>query len=385
MLFLLSCVETGVDRIKGEGIYQPQIAVEPSSLSFGTLPMSESLALPLEIRNVGDVNLQLGSVMPSGIHAAAFTMLGDPSGDLIAPGEGVSLSVVYTAVQDGEGTELSIASDDSEQPTLLVPMDAGISTGMLEIQPNPVDFGNVAAGVTARRSATLRNIGNAPLALNSLVVSGEPFSLSTSPTLPMTLAPQESTSVDMAFSPTEDGAWWSYLWATTDEFSGFHAIPLVGTAGDAVIEDTGDPTTDTCFDKAAGYSTHAGARFFVTDLTPITVTYLGTDAGYSSTLYLESPTSKKIATGHSDAAGLVMTLGPYNASTELVFGIHVHDTKDQWLSGPASRNSDGEIHAAITYNGDCSWTIGFEDLNGGGDRDYNDILMRVQGQLQQAL
>lgn len=32
MLYLLACVETGVDRIKGEGVYQPHIAVEPRPL-----------------------------------------------------------------------------------------------------------------------------------------------------------------------------------------------------------------------------------------------------------------------------------------------------------------------------------------------------------------
>lgn len=51
------------------------------------------------------------------------------------------------------------------------------------------------------------------------------------------------------------------------------------------------------------------------------------------------------------------------------------------LPGDTARNSDGEVHAAITCNDDCSWTLGLEDLDGGGDRDYSYLIMRVEGAL----
>ena len=78
-----------------------------------------------------------------------------------------------------------------------------------------------------------------------------------------------------------------------------------------------------------------------------------------------------------------MLFRSYPADTELMFGILVNNTGDHFYQGPGSRNADGVEHIAITYEGGCSWLIGFEDLWGGGDRDFNDVVLRVQGMLRQ--
>src|SRR4051812_30017718 len=62
------------------------------------------------------------------------------------------------------------------------------------------------------------------------------------------------------------------------------------------------------------------------------------------------------------------------AGDELVFGIHVLDTDDLFLMGPASRNADGVAHANVTALGPTTAQVGFEDLFGGGDADYDDNL-----------
>jgi hypothetical protein len=41
------------------------------------------------------------------------------------------------------------------------------------------------------------------------------------------------------------------------------------------------------------------------------------------------------------------------------------------------------VHVSLTYEGGCSWLIGFEDLRGGGDLDFNDVVLRVEGLLRQ--
>lgn len=83
------------------------------------------------------------------------------------------------------------------------------------------------------------------------------------------------------------------------------------------------------------------------------------------------------------APGTTFDLGAFGPGTELVFGIEVTTTGDHWKSGPAARNADGVVHVAPTYEGNCSWLVGFEDLYGGGDLDFNDVVMRVQGMLRQ--
>ena len=60
---------------------------------------------------------------------------------------------------------------------------------------------------------------------------------------------------------------------------------------------------------------------------------------------------------------------------ELNFGIHVLNTGHDFLVGPGERNVDGLDHAYVR-SGRTSVIVGFEDLLGGGDRDYNDTIFR---------
>jgi hypothetical protein len=73
---------------------------------------------------------------------------------------------------------------------------------------------------------------------------------------------------------------------------------------------------------------------------------------------------------------------------ELLFGISVADTHDRFLTGPASRNPDNFAHGAVDYSvgqyGDIA-ELRFEDLWGGGDKDYNDAIFRVSGGVGTAL
>lgn len=148
-------------------------------------------------------------------------------------------------------------------------------------------------------------------------------------------------------------------------------------------EDT-EPAPDACYEPEDGYAENPAARILTDDAaTPITVTYVYSDTDYDDELWIDSPTSRQLVRSWADSPGLQYSLGPWGEGTELVFGLQVNDTGDHWQSGPGSRNSDGVVHGAVTYEGSCSWLVGFEDLNGGGDRDYNDVVFRVQGMLRQ--
>jgi PKD domain-containing protein/uncharacterized protein DUF4114 len=66
--------------------------------------------------------------------------------------------------------------------------------------------------------------------------------------------------------------------------------------------------------------------------------------------------------------------GSLGAGDELVFGIEVQGPGDRFLIGPGTRNSDGLAHANVTPIGSNGAQVGFEDLLGGGDNDFNDNL-----------
>ncbi len=119
-----------------------------------------------------------------------------------------------------------------------------------------------------------------------------------------------------------------------------------------------------------------GANIYVEETGNVTATYLGHTAGFTNELYLYLPSNGfgVIFNNHTTPVGTTFNLGNYTAGTELVFAIYVLNTGNTFYSGDASRNSDGIAHAVVDT--DYSLTaayVGFEDLLGGGDLDYDDV------------
>jgi hypothetical protein len=109
--------------------------------------------------------------------------------------------------------------------------------------------------------------------------------------------------------------------------------------------------------------------------------FYGSDAGYNSTLSLIVNGVAAAVTGldnHASGYGAMLNFGSFNAGDELVFRLNVLSTGQQWFSD-TPLNTDGLNHIfAMLFPGDLpaipsGMYIGFEDMGGGGDFDYNDI------------
>jgi len=120
-----------------------------------------------------------------------------------------------------------------------------------------------------------------------------------------------------------------------------------------------------------------GDSLFATGGT-ITATFEGSDAGFDSNLALVVTSagynSGWIFPNHATAVGATFEFGTFAAGTSLDFQLFVFGNGQTWHTGPGSGNADGLAHANVIYNwnGTGSTFVGFEDLYGGGDLDYND-------------
>lgn len=104
--------------------------------------------------------------------------------------------------------------------------------------------------------------------------------------------------------------------------------------------------------------------------------FLGHTAGFTNLLYLSSPATYPalIFNNQTATVGDTVDLGFFTSGTELIFKIHVVDTGDDFYTGPASRNPDTLAHAVVDDAYSLTETyVGFEDLFGGGDGDYDDL------------
>ncbi len=121
----------------------------------------------------------------------------------------------------------------------------------------------------------------------------------------------------------------------------------------------------------------------------VTIEVQGSTAGYLSELRLyRGATSTFIAYNapNGNPVGTTVTLTSaaldvdHNIGDELLFGIYVTNTGDTYKLGPGSRNPDGLVHGAIDSTARAGWLrVGFEDLYGGGDKDYDDNVFDFQG------
>jgi hypothetical protein len=125
---------------------------------------------------------------------------------------------------------------------------------------------------------------------------------------------------------------------------------------------------------------------------PVWVKFMSYDAQYRNDLYFfayvgQSPSSAQyLFTNQTAIPGSErQVVGTFPAGQEIVFGIYVYDQgRGQYYtyySGAPSNNPDGAPHVQLWQiaDGRYSMRVGFEDLYGGGDKDYNDLIFEVSG------
>lgn len=137
---------------------------------------------------------------------------------------------------------------------------------------------------------------------------------------------------------------------------------------------------------AAASPLHAQS-FFATG-SEVWIRFLGSEAAYTSDLYFctapdIASCSTLVLRNKTATVGMEYLLpGTFSAGQEVVLGLNVVSTGNWFFSGPADRNVDGVVHVAATpLAGDARYTLqgGFEDIRGGGDRDYNDLELAFGG------
>jgi len=123
----------------------------------------------------------------------------------------------------------------------------------------------------------------------------------------------------------------------------------------------------------------------------VTIDVLAKSAAYDSELRLyDSSLALQFANiALASQTGLSVMFAPssygFNVGDELVFGIRVINTGNIFFMGPAGRNPDGVAHAEVDTLSSTSFFVGFEDLYGGGDFDYNDMRFNMSGALAVAI
>lgn len=383
LLLATACIESTVTKVTEADPVSASVRVEPPALAFGALPAGGAALDTITVSNTGNAALTILSVYLEG--DADFALVEPPAPGPLGPGESVEIGVAFTASNLNAHGEVWLLTSDPKNPEVPVPLSGATEEGALLLSPNPLLVGHTDPGGSAEGVLTISNIGHAPVTLSRWYLDRDEFALLEPPELPLTLAPQEALPVDVGFYPDVEGVYEAQLWVAADTDAGAHMETLRGTSGEAYKEHEETPEDGDCYAEEAGYLEHPEARFVVSGAGPVTATYINNGGSYTNELSLASPSSVHIATTHQSPIGATVELGSFSPGEELLLELYVHNTRNTYYSGPAARNPDGFPHVAMSYLGDCAWRVGFEDLWEGGDQDFDDVVITLEGPLQLAL
>ncbi len=108
----------------------------------------------------------------------------------------------------------------------------------------------------------------------------------------------------------------------------------------------------------------------------VTLKIVPTGAAFTSDIfYFSSGASGFLGTNRDSTE---ITRGPIPEGEEILVHIRVLDTLSGFRTGPAIGNLDDRIHAIVEKEGE-TLRVRFEDIFGGGDGDFDDVILEIEG------
>jgi len=213
---------------------EPDITLDVWSIDFGSVPLGDSATRTVTVLNRGNAALTVNRVTPEG--TGAFTVVESSLPIQVGAGSEWTFEVVYTAAGIDTG-RVEVGSSDPDSPAVSVELDGQAAYPHVEADPSEFDVGKVVRCGEETDTADLVNVGEAPLTITELDAVGSGWSILSAPELPITLAPNDRTPVEMRFSPLADGDAPGALWVTSNDPRELVEVPLVARGEGYAIDE----------------------------------------------------------------------------------------------------------------------------------------------------
>jgi len=211
-----------------------------------------------------------------------------------------------------------------------------------------VDFGTVPVGTTQVRSNTIVNTSKSPLVLTRAQIDQTEFAI-TGQKLPLTLAPGQRTTLQIAFTPRSDGDSQSKFLLSSNMLSVFTTFTLRGTAvlkGRLIVS----PSSVSFGNVSIGKTQTQSATVSNRGKTPITVTRASISgngfalAGLDLPLTLQSGQSAKMNVTFAPAAG-----GATSATISVVGAVSMTRARPPRISGRPGMVTSVALNTLSTF------------------------------------
>jgi Domain of unknown function (DUF4082)/Abnormal spindle-like microcephaly-assoc'd, ASPM-SPD-2-Hydin len=257
----------------------PQLAESAATLSFGSVPVNSSATQSLTLTSSGTVPVTVNSVSITG---AAFTIVAGTFPVTLTPNQSVTLQVQFKPSATGSTTgQLTISSNSTSGGTAVVSLSGTGTAGkpQLTLGATSLSFGSVSVNSPATQSLTLTSSGTAPVTVNSVSITGAGFTI-VGGSFPVTLASNQSMTLQVQFKPTATGSTTGQLTISSNSTSGGTAVVSLSGTGAAIAHevDLSWNAPSSSPDSVAGYnvyrSTGSGAAQLINSSIDAQISYV---------------------------------------------------------------------------------------------------------------
>ncbi len=255
VLALFACSDHQLNTVEaGSGGDGPHILVQPEFIDFGTLTGDDEAAVDhFQIISTGTQPVSLQGITLQDGDYASFEILTEVLPQMLEPGQTLNVDVAFHPWGANQVAYAKVISDDPDIGSWPVELTGHADVPELRVTPDPMDFGDIGVGCERRSLATLTSVGGFDVTIDSIAVEGEAFSLISAPALPLTLAPYESTQVEIEFVPAAVAEYQGALVVHSTEAMGTRSAYQLGEGvTDGKYKDewhipSGDPPSDIVF------------------------------------------------------------------------------------------------------------------------------------------
>jgi len=220
-----------------------QLTVNPSSISFGSVPVGGSAMLSIALGNSGGSNLTVSQATMTG---SGLSLSGPALPLTLAAGQTASFSVTFAPQSSGTvNGSLSLTwipplknngkrkgwsqtTTISVSGTGAIPSTASTTPGQLGANPSSLSFGSVQVGNIKTLSEAVTNTGGSSVTLSQATVVGTEFSIS-GLSLPLTLAAGQSVTFAATFAPQSAGSASASISVSSNASNSTMTISLAGS------------------------------------------------------------------------------------------------------------------------------------------------------------
>jgi hypothetical protein len=209
-----------VIELRGEGVqggatvtHDGEACAGDEGLSFGAVRPGNVVTHTVTVQAAGGAPLTvLSAVMLQG-SSPEFTVEDLPSARVLQPGEQVTLTASYQPVDGGpDAGTIVITTDAPDGGSLRIPVcGQGVAPAVCG-RPSPLDLGALAVGQTRSGTLTLESCGGESVTVSAIALANDAqhmsaagFSVTTVPPLSVTLAPGETTQLEVSFTASALG------------------------------------------------------------------------------------------------------------------------------------------------------------------------------------